>query len=85
MRSPFSPRSAKRGGLELFYIQAAVFFFDRNRSVQTDLLTGEQSLDSCFEGGELRGVQAVRSLNDGSCGLLGVAQRFQIHLQACDL
>lgn len=84
MRSPFSPRSAN-GGLELFYIQAAVFFFDRNRSVQTDLLTGEQSLDSCFEGGELRGVQAVRSLNDGSCGLLGVAQRFQIHLQACDL
>ena len=57
----------------------------KNRSVQTDFLTGEQSLDSCLEGGKLRGVQAVRSLNDGGCGLLGIAQRFQIHLQARDL
>lgn len=66
MRFPFFAPQRKTAVLNCFTFKPPVFFFDRNRSVQTDLLTGEQSLDSCLEWGKLRGVQAVRSLNDGS-------------------
>lgn len=47
----------------------------RANSVQADLLAGEQGLDTGFEGGELRRVEAFGAADDGGRGLLGRLER----------
>ena len=47
----------------------------RANSVQADLLAGEQGLDTGFEGGELRCVEAFGAADDRGRGLLGRLER----------
>ena len=67
-------------GLKLSYehppLSGARFLsLGRANSVQADLLAGEQGLDTGFEGGELRRIEAFGAADDGGCGLLGRLER----------